>query len=113
MLFSDKFQQSKVVLSFSSSTTFGHSCSATQTSAWSDGPEKCGWFRSCSSSLAVDFPFVQQRLIPTVQTVQEIIELPQLQFVGRWSMSPSGTLTCRKQRKIRSCSSSRSLTFLS
>ena len=40
------------------------------------------WFsRSCSPSLAVDFPFVLQRLIPMVQTVQQIIETPQLQFV--------------------------------
>ena len=40
VLFSDKFQQSKVyvLISFSSSTTFGHSWCATETGVWSDGP---------------------------------------------------------------------------
>ena len=38
-------------------------------------------FRSCSSSLFVDIPFVRQMLIPTVQTILQIIEIPHLQFV--------------------------------
>ena len=46
------------------------------------------WFsRSCTpSSLAVDFPFALQRLNPMFQTVQQIIETPQLQYVARWSI---------------------------
>ena len=48
----------------------------------------------------VDVPVVTQRLIPMVQTVQQIIEIPQLQFVARWSMSPLRTLKCRKTSEI-------------
>ena len=38
-------------------------------------------FRSCSSSLAVDFPFVPQKLIPMVQSAQQIMEIPQLLLI--------------------------------
>ena len=38
-------------------------------------------FRNCSSSLFVDIPFVPQMLIPTVQTILQIIEIPHLLFV--------------------------------
>ena len=35
-----------------------------------------------------------------VQTVQQFIEIPQLQFVARWSMSLLGTWMCRKLWEI-------------
>ena len=70
-------------------------------------------FRSCSSSKVVDIPFVPQKLFPMVLVVRKTMETPQLQFVARWSMSLLVTLMCRKLRTFCSCSSSRSLTFLS
>ena len=49
------------------------------------------WFRSCCSSAVVFLPFVPQRQIPMVQTVQQTTEIPQLPFVIRWWMP----LLCR------------------
>ena len=43
-------------------------------------------FRSCCSSLAVDIPFVPQKLIPMVQSAQQIMEILQL-LLFWWSMS--------------------------
>ena len=43
--------------------------------------------RSCSPSTVVDIPFVPQRQNLMVQTIQRIIEIPQLPLVFRWSMS--------------------------
>ena len=44
-------------------------------------------FRSCISSTVVDIPFVPQRQIPMVQTIQQTTDTPQLLFVFRWSFS--------------------------
>ena len=49
-------------------------------------PKSSSWCRGCSSSKVVDFPVVTQRLI-LVQSVQIIIEIPQLQYFIRRSMS--------------------------
>ena len=38
-------------------------------------------FRSCSSSFAVDIPFVPQKLIPIVQSAQQIMEILQLLLI--------------------------------
>ena len=38
-------------------------------------------FRSCSSSLAVNIPFVPQTPIPMVQSAQQIMEIPQLLLI--------------------------------
>ena len=46
---------------------------------------------SCSSSKVVDIPFVPQRQITNVQTSQQITEIPQLQYVDRWSMPAHGS----------------------
>ena len=54
------------------------------------GPDctKLRILRSCSSSLVIDILFVLRRLIPMVQTIQQIIEILLSPFVFRWSMSP-------------------------
>ena len=104
------------VLSSSSSTTFGHSCCATETGTHSAnftihvqflgkdfvpvvvqrqvrGPmvHKTVVSRSCSPSQVVDFLFVPQRQIPMVLPVWKTIETPQLQYVAWWSIP----LLCR------------------
>ena len=38
-------------------------------------------FRSCSSPLAVNIPFVPQTPIPMVQSAQQIMEIPQLLLI--------------------------------
>ena len=43
--------------------------------------------RSCSPSTVVVIPFVPQRQNLMVQTIQRIIEIPQLPLVFRWSLS--------------------------
>ena len=43
---------------------------------------------------------VALRLTPVVQTVQQTIETPQLQFVARWLMSLLRTFMCRKTAEI-------------
>ena len=48
--------------------------------------QKTGLLCSCSSSKAVDIPFVPQKQIHMVQTVQRSVEIPQLPLVFRWSM---------------------------
>ena len=53
--------------------------------------QKTCLFRSCSSSTVVDIPFVPQRQIPMVQTVQQPMEFSQLPIVFERSMS----LLCR------------------
>ena len=62
-------------------------------------------FRSCSSSLAVDIPFVPQMLIPMVQSAQQIMEIPQV-LPGR---ADSQVLPWRSPWRSHSCSSSRNL----
>ena len=70
-------------------------------------------FRSCSPSKAVDIPFVTQKLIPTVQTIQQIIEILHLLFVlgGRCpccaGRADSQVLPWRRRSCSHSCSSLR------
>ena len=72
-------------------------------------------FRSCSSSLAVDIPFVAQKLIPMVQSAQQIMEILQLLLLlvvdvpvvqGR---AGSQVLPWRRPWRSHSCSSLRNL----
>ena len=46
------------------------------------GYRKLWSFRSCSSSLAVDIPFLPQELITMVQSVQQIMEILQLLLIS-------------------------------
>ena len=62
--------------------------------------------RCCSSSQVVDIPVVIQRLIPMVETVQMITQIPQLHYFSRWSMSLLRSLTS-KLWWFRSCCSSK------
>ena len=94
VLYNDEFQQSKKFMSASNSdasTTLGHSGCASGTGAWFYGAENCG-----RSAVAVHrWPSTSLsccRGSSMVQTVQQIIETPQLQFVARWSLLWTGLL---------------------
>ena len=52
---------------------------------WYDGAETVV-FRSCSSSMIVDFLFVPQRQLPMVPPFRKTIEFLLLQYVDWWSM---------------------------
>ena len=83
VLFSDKFQQSNVLLvpliQFIYDFWTFLLCSRDRCVVrWC---RKLRLSRGCSPSKVVDIPFVPQKLIPTVQTIQQIMEIPHLLFV--------------------------------
>ena len=118
VLFSDKFQQSKKFEFMVPQTQFiddvwTHSlCNRDRYVVF--WYRKLWLFRSCSSSLAVNIPFVPQMLIPMVQSAQQIKEIPQLLLIW-WSMfllpgrADSQVLPWRSPWRSHSCSSSRNL----
>ena len=85
LLFSDKFQQSKKFEFMVPQTQFIDDvwtlsmCNRDRYVVF--WYRKLWLFRSCSSSLAVNIPFVPQTPIPMVQSAQQIMEIPQLLLI--------------------------------